>query len=111
MQKIDHNVGFSEKRQFFRRKLSKIAENCQKSPKIVIITTTPEVGVIEVVQWQLVRQQVVRQQLVRQQLVRQQLVQYHKSDNLSADKSSANISSALQLIQYQLVRPTSRPVL
>jgi hypothetical protein len=28
MQNFDHNIGFCEKRQFFRRKLSKIAENC-----------------------------------------------------------------------------------
>jgi hypothetical protein len=28
MQNVDHNIGFWEKRQFFRRKLSKIAENC-----------------------------------------------------------------------------------
>jgi hypothetical protein len=28
VQKIDFNVGFGEKRQFFRRKLPKIAENC-----------------------------------------------------------------------------------
>jgi hypothetical protein len=28
MQKINHNIGFWEKRQFFRRKSSKIAENC-----------------------------------------------------------------------------------
>jgi hypothetical protein len=28
MQKFDHNIGFWEKRQFFRRKLGKIAENC-----------------------------------------------------------------------------------
>jgi hypothetical protein len=28
MQKFDHNIGFWEKRHFFRRKLSKIAENC-----------------------------------------------------------------------------------
>jgi hypothetical protein len=28
MKKIDHNVGFWEKRHFFRRKLAKIAENC-----------------------------------------------------------------------------------
>jgi hypothetical protein len=28
MQKLDHNIGFWEKRQFFRRKLAKIAENC-----------------------------------------------------------------------------------
>jgi hypothetical protein len=28
MQIFDHNIGFLEKRQFFRRKLSKIAENC-----------------------------------------------------------------------------------
>jgi hypothetical protein len=26
--KVDHNIGIQEKRQFFRRKLSKIAENC-----------------------------------------------------------------------------------
>jgi hypothetical protein len=34
MQNFDHNIGFWEKRQFF-------AENCQKSQKIVIITSTP----------------------------------------------------------------------
>jgi hypothetical protein len=28
LQKYDHNIGFREKRQFFRRILSKIAENC-----------------------------------------------------------------------------------
>jgi hypothetical protein len=28
LKKVDHNIGFWEKRQFFRRKLSKIAENC-----------------------------------------------------------------------------------
>jgi hypothetical protein len=28
MKNLDHNIGFREKRQFFRRKLSKIAENC-----------------------------------------------------------------------------------
>jgi hypothetical protein len=28
MQNVDHNIGFWEKRQFFRRKLSKIAEDC-----------------------------------------------------------------------------------
>jgi hypothetical protein len=28
MQNVDHNIGFWEKRQFFRRKLSKIPENC-----------------------------------------------------------------------------------
>jgi hypothetical protein len=28
LKKIDHNIGFREKRQFFRRKLGKIAENC-----------------------------------------------------------------------------------
>jgi hypothetical protein len=28
MQNIDHNIGFWEKRQFYRQKLSKIAENC-----------------------------------------------------------------------------------
>jgi hypothetical protein len=35
------DIGFWEKRQFFRWKLSKIAVNCLKSPKIVIITSTP----------------------------------------------------------------------
>jgi hypothetical protein len=34
MQKFDHNIGFWEKRHFF-------AENCQKSQKFVIITSTP----------------------------------------------------------------------
>jgi hypothetical protein len=28
LKKNDHNIGFREKRQFFRRKLRKIAENC-----------------------------------------------------------------------------------
>jgi hypothetical protein len=28
MQNFDHNIGFWEKRQFFRRKLSKLAEIC-----------------------------------------------------------------------------------
>jgi hypothetical protein len=28
MQNFDHNIGFWEKRQFFRQRLSKIAENC-----------------------------------------------------------------------------------
>jgi hypothetical protein len=28
MQNFDHNIGFREKRHFFRRKLAKIAENC-----------------------------------------------------------------------------------
>jgi hypothetical protein len=28
MQNLDHNIGFREKCQFFRRKLSKMAENC-----------------------------------------------------------------------------------
>jgi hypothetical protein len=36
MKNFDHNIGFWEKRQFF-------AENCQKSQKIVIITSTPGV--------------------------------------------------------------------
>jgi hypothetical protein len=27
-QKSDHNIGINEKRQFFRRKFAKIAENC-----------------------------------------------------------------------------------
>jgi hypothetical protein len=31
---FDHNIGFLRKTQFF-------AENCRKSPKIVIITSTP----------------------------------------------------------------------
>jgi hypothetical protein len=35
MQNFDRNIGFWEKRQFF-------AENCQKSPKIVIITSAPD---------------------------------------------------------------------
>jgi hypothetical protein len=34
MQTFDHNIGFWEKRHFF-------AKNCQKSQKIVIITSTP----------------------------------------------------------------------
>jgi hypothetical protein len=31
-EKIEHNIGFKEKRQFFRRKLAKIAENCGRNP-------------------------------------------------------------------------------
>jgi hypothetical protein len=31
MQNFDRNIGFWEKRQFFRRKLSKIAENCDRN--------------------------------------------------------------------------------
>jgi hypothetical protein len=31
MQNFDHNIGFREKRQFFRRKLAKIAENCDNN--------------------------------------------------------------------------------
>jgi hypothetical protein len=30
LQKFDHNIVFWEKRQFFRRKLAKIAENCDR---------------------------------------------------------------------------------
>jgi hypothetical protein len=28
LKKVDHNIGIQEKRQFFRKKLGKIAENC-----------------------------------------------------------------------------------
>jgi hypothetical protein len=28
---LEHNIGFKEKRQFVRRKLSKIAENCDRN--------------------------------------------------------------------------------
>jgi hypothetical protein len=28
MQNVDHNIGFWEKRHFFRRKLTQITENC-----------------------------------------------------------------------------------
>jgi hypothetical protein len=35
MQNFDHNIGFREKRQFF-------AKNWQKSQKIVIIASTPD---------------------------------------------------------------------
>jgi hypothetical protein len=37
MQKLDHNIDFWEKRLFF-------AENCRKSPKIGIITSTPDIN-------------------------------------------------------------------
>jgi hypothetical protein len=36
MQIFDHKIGFWEKRHFFRRKLSKIAENCDHRPQIWI---------------------------------------------------------------------------
>jgi hypothetical protein len=42
LQKFDHDVRFTEKRKFFRRKLAQIAENWPKSPKIVILTSTPD---------------------------------------------------------------------
>jgi hypothetical protein len=29
LKKVDHNIGFLENRQFFRRKLGKIEENCE----------------------------------------------------------------------------------
>jgi hypothetical protein len=41
MQKIDHNNGFREKANCF-------AETCQKSQKIVITTSTPDVGFVVV---------------------------------------------------------------
>jgi hypothetical protein len=41
MQNFDHNIGFCEKRKFLCRKLGKIAENWEKSQKIVIITSAP----------------------------------------------------------------------
>jgi hypothetical protein len=34
MQNVDHNIGFEKNANFF-------VENCQKSQKIVIITSTP----------------------------------------------------------------------
>jgi hypothetical protein len=51
MQNFDHNIGFREKRQFFRRKLAKIAENCDHNidPSIVCLIcgflTTSEIKV------------------------------------------------------------------
>jgi hypothetical protein len=44
MQNFDHNIGFWEKRQFFRQKLS-------KSQKIVIITSTLGVDFFRRDQW------------------------------------------------------------
>jgi hypothetical protein len=41
MQHFNHNNVFEIEHQFTRRKLSKIAENCRKSPKIVLISSTP----------------------------------------------------------------------
>jgi hypothetical protein len=40
MQNCDHNIGFWEKRQFFRK-------NWQKSQKIVIITSIPGLSVVQ----------------------------------------------------------------
>jgi hypothetical protein len=42
MHKFDHNIGFWEKRQFFRRKLAKIAENCDHNigPRLRDYTST-----------------------------------------------------------------------
>jgi hypothetical protein len=40
-EKIDHNIGFWEKRHFFPWKSAKIFENWRKSPNNVIITPTP----------------------------------------------------------------------
>jgi hypothetical protein len=44
MQKIDHNIGFWEKRQIFRRKLSKIAKNCDHNidPCLAELFDVPE---------------------------------------------------------------------
>jgi hypothetical protein len=46
LKKIDHNIGFWEKRQFFRRKLSKIAENCDHNidPSFTINSMAPQLG-------------------------------------------------------------------
>jgi hypothetical protein len=46
MQNFDHNIGFREKRQFFRRKLAKIAENCDNNidPWYLIPLTSIVVG-------------------------------------------------------------------
>jgi hypothetical protein len=40
MQNFDHNIGFWEKRLFFRRKLSKNAENCDHNidPRLGLLT-------------------------------------------------------------------------
>jgi hypothetical protein len=43
LKKIDHNIGFREKRQFFRRKLGKIVENCDHN-------IDPSLGLKRVVQ-------------------------------------------------------------
>jgi hypothetical protein len=42
--KIEHNIGFWEKRQFF-------AENCLKAPKIVIITSTQDTFFEKMAPW------------------------------------------------------------
>jgi hypothetical protein len=41
VQNVDINIGFWENANF-SPKIVKIAENCQKSPKIVIIISTPD---------------------------------------------------------------------
>jgi hypothetical protein len=41
LQKFDHNIGFQEKRQFFRPKLSKIVENCDIEPPSYIKSLFP----------------------------------------------------------------------
>jgi hypothetical protein len=47
MQKLDHSIGFEEKRQFFRRKLAKIAENCDHN----IDPWSPWLGFVCLIIW------------------------------------------------------------
>jgi hypothetical protein len=46
MQKLDHNIGFWETRQFFRRKLAKIEENCDHNidPRVTRGVCTKNIG-------------------------------------------------------------------
>jgi hypothetical protein len=48
LKKVDHNIAILEKRQFFRRKWGKIAENCDHNidpwDKIVIFKKLPKVN-------------------------------------------------------------------
>jgi hypothetical protein len=46
MQTFEHNIGFWVKRQFFRRKLSQIAENCDHNidPRSSKQTAAPELA-------------------------------------------------------------------
>jgi hypothetical protein len=44
MHKFYHNIVFEKNVDFYAENCAKIAKNCKKSPKIVLITSTPGYG-------------------------------------------------------------------